>query len=277
MFNKSLLVQIDLMKIIYDLEDCIAVVTDKLGKILTVSKKAEKVFPNWVDNYLINYIVYDNRRFLELFKKLEEKTCVFNWEMFFSFAGNLSYLEITVIKLTEYYLLLANENSTKIEYIDRITTLTGEINILNQKLSGRNVKNIVSPVNTGSPKENLMIAMSAERINLTPHLSDINITKKIVYPDFEICAVTRKVTVNEKNVRLTSREFELLWLMASHPNQIFTRNNLLTTIWEADSAGDDNTVTVHIRRLRKKIEVNPNKPRYIKTVWGVGYRFELYI
>ena len=270
--RNSLRVEIDLTEIIHDF-DCIAVITDQRGKILLANNQAENFFPNWEDRYLINYTDYDRNKFRDLYKNIEENDCVFNWEMFFSATGILIYLEITAFKLAQYYLLLANENSTKIEYIDRITTLTGEINLLNQKLSRKNIDIIGS--GSSSPKEALMLSMNAEKINLHPHLADIDVTKKIVYPEFEICAVTRKVTVYNKNVRLTAREFELLWLMAAHPNQIFTRNHLLTTIWEADYSGDDNTVTVHIRRLRKKIEDNPNKPKYIKTVWGVGYRFEL--
>ena len=270
--RNSLRIEIDLTEIIRDF-DCIAVITDQKGKILLANNQAEKFFPNWEDRYLINYTDYDRNKFKDLYNNIEEKECVFNWEMFFSTTGILIYLEITAFKLAQYYLLLANENSTKIEYIDRITTLTGEINLLNRKLSRKNI-DIIGSCNS-SPKETLMLSMNEEKTNLHPHLADIDITKRIVYPEFEVCAVTRKVTVRSKNIRLTAREFELLWLMAAHPNQIFTRNHLLTTIWEADCSGDDNTVTVHIRRLRKKIEENPNKPKYIKTVWGVGYRFEL--
>ena len=267
-------VKIDLTKIIQDFE-CIALITDQDGKILIANNQAVKLFPGWEDSYLINYTDYVNGNFEDLYRNIEEKNSVFNWEMFFSSSGTLIYLEITAFKLAHYYLLLANENPTKIEYIDRITTLTGEINLLNQKLSRKNIDIIRSGSSSGGLKETFMLSMNDEKINLYPHLADIDITRKIVYQELEICAVTQKVTVHNKNVRLTAREFELLWLMATHPNKIFTKNHLLNTIWEADYSGDNTTVTVHIRRLRKKIENNPNKPKYIKTVWGVGYRFEL--
>ncbi|WP_066640270.1 winged helix-turn-helix domain-containing protein [Desulfolucanica intricata] len=267
--NNSFEVQIDLKKVVKNF-DCIALITNHESKILLVNSLAEDLFPNWQDNLLINYLDYDRGKLKKLYEKVEEKLSVFNWEIFFSSSGTLVYLEISAFKIEQYYLLLANSNPSKIEYLNRITALTGEINLLNQKLSKKNHLNIDQNNNDKYRKPNLS----------TPNLIDNNYfvdktNKKIVYPNFEICAVTRKVTVRDKNVRLTAREFELLWLMASHPNQIFTRNYLLNTIWEADYSGDDNTVTVHIRRLRKKIEDNPNKPQYIKTVWGVGYRFDL--
>jgi DNA-binding response OmpR family regulator len=84
----------------------------------------------------------------------------------------------------------------------------------------------------------------------------------------------RTVLVKGSKVDLTPKEFELLWLMASNPNRVFTKAHLLDKIWDSSFFGDDNTVTVHIRRLREKIEADPSCPVYIKTVWGTGYKFE---
>jgi DNA-binding response OmpR family regulator len=84
----------------------------------------------------------------------------------------------------------------------------------------------------------------------------------------------RVVEINNQKVELTPKEFELLWLMASNPNRVFTKAHLLDKIWDSSFYGDDNTVTVHIRKLREKIEIEPSKPAYIKTVWGTGYKFE---
>ena len=84
----------------------------------------------------------------------------------------------------------------------------------------------------------------------------------------------RSVVVSGSKVELTPKEFELLWLMASNSNRVFSKAHLLDKIWENSFFGDENTVTVHIRRLREKIEKNPSKPVYIKTVWGTGYKFE---
>ncbi len=84
---------------------------------------------------------------------------------------------------------------------------------------------------------------------------------------------TRDVHSSGRRVEITAKEFDLLWFLASHPSDVFTRAQLLDQVWDYQYAGDASTVTVHIRRLRTKIEADPNRPRYLKTVWGVGYKF----
>ncbi|MCA0754125.1 response regulator transcription factor [Paenibacillus sp. N4] len=86
---------------------------------------------------------------------------------------------------------------------------------------------------------------------------------------------SRRVQIHEREAALTSKEYELLLLLASHPNRVFEKEELFERIWGLDSNGDAATVTVHIRRLREKIEHDPSKPQYIETVWGVGYRFKV--
>ncbi|MBP1932793.1 response regulator transcription factor [Ammoniphilus resinae] len=86
---------------------------------------------------------------------------------------------------------------------------------------------------------------------------------------------SRKVYVNEKETPLTSKEYDLLLFLASHPNRVFTKDELFERIWGLDSLGDIATVTVHISKLREKIETAPAKPQYIETIWGVGYRFNV--
>ena len=85
---------------------------------------------------------------------------------------------------------------------------------------------------------------------------------------------SRVVTVDTRQVTLTGKEFDLLFFLASNPGQVFTRDQLMDQVRDYTYAADSSTVTVHIRRLREKIEADPVKPRYIKTVWGVGYKFE---
>ena len=75
-------------------------------------------------------------------------------------------------------------------------------------------------------------------------------------------------------VALTAKEFDLLYFLASSPGQVFSRDQLMNHVWDFVYAGDASTVTVHIRRLREKIEADPERPRFLKTVWGVGYKFE---
>jgi two-component system response regulator ResD len=84
----------------------------------------------------------------------------------------------------------------------------------------------------------------------------------------------RQVEIAGNAVELTAREFDLLEFLARHPGQVFTRDELLDKVWDWSYASDGGTVTVHIRRLRQKIEADPERPRYVKTVWGVGYKFE---
>ncbi len=73
---------------------------------------------------------------------------------------------------------------------------------------------------------------------------------------------------------LTATEFDLLWALARHPRQVLNRDQLLDMVWGFDEYVDPSTVTVHVRRLREKIEADPSHPRHVVTVWGVGYKFE---
>ena len=91
----------------------------------------------------------------------------------------------------------------------------------------------------------------------------------------KIDKTARRVWVNGEEKTLTSREFELLVFLAEHPNHVFSKEEIFKEIWNMDSVGDIATVTVHIKKLREKIELNTNKPQYIETIWGVGYRFKV--
>jgi len=98
--------------------------------------------------------------------------------------------------------------------------------------------------------------------------------KPLEFPHLHIDPLRRAVLLDGQMVTLTAREFDLLWLFARHPQQVFTREQLLNQVWGYEFYGDESTVTVHIRRLREKIEPDPAQPTYIQTVWGVGYKFE---
>jgi DNA-binding response OmpR family regulator len=95
----------------------------------------------------------------------------------------------------------------------------------------------------------------------------------IRHAGLSINPLTYGVEVDGERVALTSTEFELLYFLARHPGQVFNRDQLLEQVWGYEFPADDSTVTVHIHRLRDKIEPDPSDPRYILTVWGVGYRF----
>ena len=95
------------------------------------------------------------------------------------------------------------------------------------------------------------------------------------FPGLRINPRTRVVETDAKQVELTAKEFDLLYFLARHAQEVFTRTQLLDQVWDYSYYGDTSTVTVHVRRLRKKIEPDPLRPRYVKTVWGVGYKFDM--
>lgn len=111
------------------------------------------------------------------------------------------------------------------------------------------------------------------RVSSAPPALDLH-AERLEFPGLVVDPGRRIVEVEGHPVNLTAKEFDLLWFMARHPNQVFTREQLLNAVWGFDFFGDTSTVTVCIRRLRAKIEREPSQPRYILTVWGVGYRFE---
>jgi DNA-binding response OmpR family regulator len=96
----------------------------------------------------------------------------------------------------------------------------------------------------------------------------------LAFDNLSVDPRSRVVTVKSSPVELTAKEFDMLYLLARHPKQVFTREQLLERIWGGAQYIDPGTVTVHVRRLREKIEEDPSKPARLLTVWGVGYKFE---
>jgi len=103
----------------------------------------------------------------------------------------------------------------------------------------------------------------------------IVVEKPVEFGRLRIDPRTREVTLDGKARDLTAKEFDLLWFMARHPRQVFTRDQLLEHVWGLTEYVDPSTVTVHVRRLREKVEDDPSKPQFVQTVWGVGYKFEV--
>jgi len=98
--------------------------------------------------------------------------------------------------------------------------------------------------------------------------------RPLIFDDLAIDPRTRRVEVAGQECGLTAKEFDLLYFMARHPQQVLTRDQLLENVWGLSDYVDPSTVTVHVRRLREKIEPDPANPRWLQTVWGVGYKFE---
>jgi DNA-binding response OmpR family regulator len=98
--------------------------------------------------------------------------------------------------------------------------------------------------------------------------------ERLEFGDVVLDAASREVTKDGHAVALTAREFDLLWFFVSHPRRVFSRDLLMDRVWGYSAALDTGTVTVHMRRLREKLEDEPATPRHLQTVWGVGYRFD---
>ncbi len=91
----------------------------------------------------------------------------------------------------------------------------------------------------------------------------------------KIDKTARRVYINGEEKSFTTKEFDLLTFLAEHPNHVYTKEELFREIWDMESVGDIATVTVHIKKIREKVEANTSKPQYIETIWGVGYRFRI--
>ncbi|MDX1520160.1 MAG: response regulator transcription factor [Anaerolineae bacterium] len=124
-----------------------------------------------------------------------------------------------------------------------------------------------------SPKELVARVKAVLRRVSTKPMGDDQ-AQPITVGGITINPATRQVHLDDQTeVMLTAKEFDLLWFFMSHPGQVFSRDQLLNNVWGFDFYGDGSTVTVHVRRLREKIEKKPTKPEYVLTVWGVGYKF----
>ena len=105
--------------------------------------------------------------------------------------------------------------------------------------------------------------------------SAVEENKIIEIRGIKIDTTARRVWVNGEERTFTTKEFDLLTFLASHPNHVYTKDELFSEIWDMESIGDIATVTVHIKKIREKIEFDTSKPQYIETIWGVGYRFKV--
>lgn len=105
--------------------------------------------------------------------------------------------------------------------------------------------------------------------------SAAEVNKVIEIRGLKIDTTARRVWVNGQEKAFTTKEFDLLTFLASHPNHVYTKDELFSEIWDMESIGDIATVTVHIKKIREKIEMDTSNPQYIETIWGVGYRFKI--
>ena len=126
-----------------------------------------------------------------------------------------------------------------------------------------------------SPSE--LVARVKEHLSRYERLigSAAEVNKVIEIRGLKIDTTARRVWVNGQEKAFTTKEFDLLTFLASHPNHVYTKDELFSEIWDMESIGDIATVTVHIKKIREKIEMDTSNPQYIETIWGVGYRFKM--
>ncbi len=105
--------------------------------------------------------------------------------------------------------------------------------------------------------------------------SDMEKNEMITIRGLKIDITARRVWLNDEEKNFTTKEFDLLTFLATHPNHVYSKEELFKEIWEMDSVGEIATVTVHIKKIREKIDRATSKPQYIETIWGVGYRFKI--
>ena len=117
-----------------------------------------------------------------------------------------------------------------------------------------------------------VLRRTANALPAEPAPGSANVLK---FPGLRLNSATRDVDINGQRVELTGKEFDLLLFLARNAGQVFSRAQLLDQVWDYSYYGDASTVTVHVRRLREKIEPDPVRPRFIKTVWGIGYKFDV--
>lgn len=129
---------------------------------------------------------------------------------------------------------------------------------------------------TFDDKEENMLKNILKELAVKGHLKPVNVmeTEKILqYEYFLLDPGHRQVKINQKHITLTHYEFEILYLLASHPGQVFSKEQIYNRVWDSPYHGAEDNVMSLIRRIRKKIEPDPRNPKFVLTVWGTGYKF----
>jgi len=129
---------------------------------------------------------------------------------------------------------------------------------------------ITKPFNIMEVKARIKAIMRRNNLNASFGGRD---TDFITVKNLKMDRKNKIITISGKNINLTAKEFDILELLLSHPNTVYSRDELLNIVWGDDFPGDERTVDVHVRRLREKVETNPSEPEYVYTKWGAGYYF----
>ena len=159
--------------------------------------------------------------------------------------------------------------------VDTPTLLLSALDEIPDKVKGLNVGADDYMTKPFSPSE--LVARVKAHLARYDRLtgSAVEKNKIIEIRGLRIDTTARRVWVNDVEKTFTTKEFDLLTFLASHPNHVYTKEELFREIWDMESIGDIATVTVHIKKIREKVEVDTSNPQYIETIWGVGYRFKV--
>ena len=159
--------------------------------------------------------------------------------------------------------------------VDTPTLLLSALDEIPDKVKGLNVGADDYMTKPFSPSE--LVARVKAHLARYERLvgSGVKANEIIEIRGIKIDKTARRVYVNGEEKAFTTKEFDLLTFLAENPNHVFTKEELFNKIWDMESIGDIATVTVHIKKIREKIEFNTSKPQYIETIWGVGYRFKV--
>jgi DNA-binding response OmpR family regulator len=218
------------------------------------------------------------RRYLELenFKVLEAETGTQALVMVRDHKPDLLILDIMLPGMDGFTITRKLRNPNEFAPL----SLNGDVPIIfltarteeENRLKGFEIGGDDYLVKPFSPRE-LVARVKAVLRRSTP--GSANTDQPVEFPNVQLDPRSRTVVVNGQDISLTAKEFDLLWFLARHPRQVFSRTQLLDNVWGFEFYGDESTVTVHVRRLREKIEPDAAKPTYIQTVWGIGYKFDV--
>lgn len=202
------------------------------------------------------YKAYDGKQAIDLLKKEEIHLLIMDVMM-----PKLDGIRAT-LKIREYSSIPIIMLSAKSEDTDKILGLNiGADDYITKPFNILEVKARIKAI---------MRRMEPKRI-----MGEAAVSKTLEHGDMRLDCEGRRAFIAGREIGLTAKEFELLELLMTNPDKVYSRENLLHLVWGADYPGDVRTVDVHVRRLREKIEPNPSEPRYVHTKWGVGYYFQI--
>ncbi len=229
-----------------------------MEKILIVDD--EKEIANLVKDYLESdgykvAVAYDGEEALNLFKQ---------------FKPDLAILDIMLPRIDGIELCRIFRNQSQMPIIMLSAKKSDMDKILSLGLGADDY--VTKPF---SPSV-LVARVKAQIRRYKANYFEVEETKdRLTFGTLEIDLKGYEVKLNQKKINLATKEFKVLEFLALHPNQVLTKEQIYQHVWGFDDYGDINTVTVHIRKIREKIEKDPKTPQFIKTIWGVGYKFEV--